>query len=149
MPLLQYVVNMCCFLVVSRIPEGIWLLGGVANESAHHFNISRHRPNVHFSMNRPQPWDLFVQTVSIQCRRCLCTVFTMSTGINDVHLWRYISILDVAIHGVILDPHVYPSNAPLVHPSNVPHVYPSNVPMYTHPGLWGDCHLLLYPYGVA
>ena len=41
--------------------------------------------------------DLFVQTVSIQCRRCLCTVSTMSTGINDVHLWRYRSILDVAL----------------------------------------------------
>ena len=41
--------------------------------------------------------DLFVQTVSIQCRRCLCTVSTMSTGNNDVHLWRYRSILDVAL----------------------------------------------------
>ena len=49
--------------------------------------------------------------------------------------------------------HVHPSNVPHIHPPctpiQCPHVHPSNVPMYTHPGLWGDCHLLLYPYGVA
>ena len=38
----------------------------------------------------------------VQCRRCLCTVSTMSTGINDVHLWRYLSIQDDVSHVQLL-----------------------------------------------
>ena len=44
---------MFCFLLRPRIPEVMRIPGGgVANGSVHRFNISRHRPNLYFSIDR-------------------------------------------------------------------------------------------------